>query len=181
MDILKSVLLFVCGTLKRIQWYLPPLLLDPFDAVERLFGINYPVPQWLAWALFGMGWFMAFVMTYHEMRLQKISLEKQLIEVKEEFYFEPTGVSVTTKTGEVLINATFRAKPSVLVQELRLEINGTRIAPLGEKPFAVSPQYTDVWSFKLAGKVKEGEVYKGKLIATIDTKEHESREFDVYT
>ena len=31
--------------------------------------MNYPPPQWLAWALFGLGWFIAIVLTYHELRM----------------------------------------------------------------------------------------------------------------
>uniref|UniRef100_A0A6M3LC15 Uncharacterized protein n=1 Tax=viral metagenome TaxID=1070528 RepID=A0A6M3LC15_9ZZZZ len=48
-----------------------------FDVVERLWGMSYPIPQWVAWGLFGLGWFIAFVMTYHELRIQKANLETQ--------------------------------------------------------------------------------------------------------
>ncbi|MBI4283123.1 MAG: hypothetical protein HY663_01475 [Chloroflexi bacterium] len=78
MEILKSAISLICGTIKRVQWYLPPLLLDPFDVVERLWGVSYPIPQWVAWALFGLGWFVAIVVTYHELRMQKIVLERRL-------------------------------------------------------------------------------------------------------
>ena len=77
MELLRSISFFLSGTLKRVQWYLPPLLLDPFDIAERLFKVNYPPPQWLAWFLFGLGWFIAIILTYHELRKQNMALDKQ--------------------------------------------------------------------------------------------------------
>ncbi len=136
--------------------------------------MNYDAPQWLFWILLGGGLFIAAFLTYYDVK-------RKLNEISEEFYFEPTGTSVTTKTGAVLLGVTFRAKPDVVVQKLQLEINGIRFTPSQWVPFVVSPQYTEVWTFELAGKVKQGETHIGKLIAKIDKKEHESREFDVYT
>ena len=78
MELVKSILAFSGGTLKRVWWYLPPLLLDPFDIAERLFGRSYLVPQWIAWLLFGLGWAAAIIATYHELRMKNINLKRQL-------------------------------------------------------------------------------------------------------
>ncbi len=88
---------------------------------------------------------------------------------------------MTTKTGSVLLNVTFQAKPSVIVNQLYLAVNGIRFKPSKWTPIEVCPQYTNTWTFNLAGKVNQGETRIGKLIAKIGKKEHESREFDVYT
>ncbi len=95
---------------------------------------------------------------------------------KQEFFFEHTGMSLETSTGAVLLNVTFRAKPKVIVQKLHLEINGIRFEPSNWAPFEVSPQYTNMWEFELAGKVDK--VNRGKLIATVNKKEYESRQVD---
>ena len=61
-----------------MYWLLPALLLDPFDLAERLFKVNYDVPQWLAWVLAGFGIFIAMLLTYHELRMQKVTLEQPI-------------------------------------------------------------------------------------------------------
>ena len=134
--------------------------------------MNYDAPQWLFWILLGAGLYIAAFRTYNDVK-------RKLDDIGEEFFFEHTGISVTTKTGDVLINATFRAKPSVIVDELYLEIKGIRFPPSKWTPFSVSPQYTNTWTFKL-GETNKDETHIGKLIAKIGKKEHESREFDVY-
>src|SRR4030043_1730793 len=96
----KSLGSFIIGILKKIYWLLPSLLSDPFDIAERWFGINNYAPQWLFWVLIGLGLFIASFLTYND-------LKKKLDEIKEEFYFEPTGNSFTTKTGSVLLNVSF--------------------------------------------------------------------------
>ncbi|MBI2979789.1 MAG: hypothetical protein HYY41_03060 [Chloroflexi bacterium] len=78
MELLESIFLFIRGTFKRAQWYLPPLLLDPFDIAEKVFQMKYVIPQWIAWLLFGLGWFLAMALTYHELRVERVKLEKQL-------------------------------------------------------------------------------------------------------
>ncbi len=40
--------------------------------------MKYIIPQWIALLLFGLGWFVAIVLTYHDLRQQKIKLEKQM-------------------------------------------------------------------------------------------------------
>ncbi len=136
-------------------------------------GILLPQVKW--W-----GWFILLLIVILFAVLEgayRISLKSN--EAVEEFFFEYTGFGITTKTGSVYLNATFRAKPKVIVDGLWLDINGVRFPPLEWKPFIVSPQYTSSWGFDLAGKVKQDETHIGKLIAKIDKKEHESREFKV--
>jgi len=77
MELLKSVSLFFLGILKRIYWLLPTIFLDPIDVVRRLFGVNLNLPQWLNWILFILCWFIAIILTYHELRKQKVGLEKR--------------------------------------------------------------------------------------------------------
>ena len=101
MEMLKSGFLLLGGTLKRVWWYLPPLLLDPFDLLERLWGWVYPVPQWIAWALFGFGWFIAVMVTYHEMRIAKVRLEKKL-EDSEKRKMQRAGLSTFLDEGLTL-------------------------------------------------------------------------------
>ena len=78
MELFKSLRLFVIGILKRIYWILPTLVLDPFDFIERLLNVNYDVPLWAIWTLFTIGWMIAIVLTYHELRMQKVALEKPI-------------------------------------------------------------------------------------------------------
>ena len=78
MGVLRSAWLFLCGVLKRAIWYVPPLLLDPFDVAERVFKVDWIAPQWLALSLFLSGWAIAIVLTYHELRIQNVSLEKEI-------------------------------------------------------------------------------------------------------
>jgi hypothetical protein len=99
----------------------------------------------------------------------------------EEFFFEPTGSGITTKTGIEHLQVTFRARPKVIVDTLHLDINGLRFAPLEWSPFSVSPQYTSYWAFDLSDKLEKGKTYIGKLIVTVDGREHKSRDFSVHT
>lgn len=170
----KSLGIFTLGILKRIYFLLPSLSSDPFDIAERWFGMNYNAPQWLFWVLLGGGLFFAAFLTYYDVK-------RKLDEISEEFYFEPTGTSVTEAIGVVHINVTFQARPKVIVDKLALVINGVRFDPSEWSPIAVFPQYTDNWVFELSGKLELGKTYIGKLIATVDRKEHESRDFKVYT
>lgn len=99
----------------------------------------------------------------------------------EEFFFEPTGGIVTTKDGKVNLQVCFSAKPKVIVEQLYLEIDSIKHISTDWAPIVVSNQYTDYWIFDIAGKVNQNETYRGKLIAKVDKKEYESREFDVPT
>ncbi len=78
MELFKSLRLFVIGIVKRLYWILPTMLLDPFDLIERLFNVNYDVPQWAVWSLFAAGLMVAIVLAFHELRVQKVMLEKPI-------------------------------------------------------------------------------------------------------
>ena len=169
----KSFGTFTFGIFTRMYWLLPSLASDPFDIAERWLGMNYDAPQWLFWVLLGVGLFVAAFLTYNDVK-------QKLDEASEEFYFEPTGVSVTEALGTVHINVAFRARPKVIVDKLALVINEVRIPPSEWSPIAVFPQYTDNWTFDLSGKFELYKTYIGKLIATVDRKEHESRDFKVH-
>jgi len=64
------------GTIKRIYWLLPSLLTDPFDFAERWLKVNYTAPSYMFWILLFIGYLIASVLTYHELREQKRKLEK---------------------------------------------------------------------------------------------------------
>lgn len=57
---------FTWGMVKRAWALIPALLLDPFDLYGRLFDVEWDVPLWLMWALFGFGLFVAAWLTYRE-------------------------------------------------------------------------------------------------------------------
>lgn len=173
MSFLKSLGIFLLGILKRIYWLIPSIASGPFDIAERWFGMNYTAPPYTFWALLLIGLFIASFLTYYD-------LKRKFDAMAVDFFFEPTGMGLTTKAGLVYINATFKSNPGVIVDKLFLEIDGSRIASSsGVMPFKVSPQYTNSWAFDLSGK-NRGKSYIGKLIALVDKKEYESREFDVH-
>ena len=69
MQLLVSAGLFAGAVAKRFYFViLPPLLLDPFDPLKVLFSVEYSPPQWIAWAAFGAGLYLASALAYHEIR-----------------------------------------------------------------------------------------------------------------
>lgn len=78
LDVIESLLLFLWGVVRRFWFWLPPLLLDPMDAAERLFGVIYEVPQVVGWSLFGVGLFVAALFTYHDERMRSERLADRL-------------------------------------------------------------------------------------------------------
>lgn len=78
MELLKSTQFFLWGVIKRIYWVLPTLILDPFDLLEKLFNVNYQMPQWSIWTLFGLGCLIAMVLTFHDLRMKNLSSEEDL-------------------------------------------------------------------------------------------------------
>ena len=67
--------MFFCGVLKRAVWYIPPLVLDPFDVAGKVFNMDWIVQQQVALSLFVLGWVIAVILTYHEVRMQNVRLE----------------------------------------------------------------------------------------------------------
>ncbi len=78
MELLNSTGLFIWGVIKRIYWVLPTLILDPFDLLEKLFNVNYQMPQWSIWTLFSLGCLIAMVFTFHDLRMKNLSSEEDL-------------------------------------------------------------------------------------------------------
>ena len=80
MDLAKSILLFGTGILRRFYYWVPALLLDPFDLYERYVRNWLPsgapdrivIPMWagLLVLILLIGW--AALMTFHELRLKFI-------------------------------------------------------------------------------------------------------------
>lgn len=68
MEILASALDMVRRVLGRFYLMLGPLLLDPFDLLDRLFGLQIDAPTWTYWSLFGLGLFTAVALAFHEVR-----------------------------------------------------------------------------------------------------------------
>ena len=75
MEFLHSTSLFVLAVVKRSYFLLPPLLLDPFDLLGTLFGIDYNPPTWVAWGLFSLGLFVAASWAYHDIRKTVVFIE----------------------------------------------------------------------------------------------------------
>jgi hypothetical protein len=71
MELLKSLRLFCWGILKRIYWIFGTLILDPFGW-SQAFNIQYNPPRWSMWMLFAIGWVIAAILTYHELRLKTL-------------------------------------------------------------------------------------------------------------
>jgi hypothetical protein len=51
---------------------LPTFILDPFDFLEKVFHVNYIIPSWIGYVALGVGWSIAMVLTYHEVRKKNI-------------------------------------------------------------------------------------------------------------
>jgi hypothetical protein len=128
----KSLLEYI----KALGWWSWVVLLGIIGAVTGVVldvsGIKFPTIVWVS--LLAIGLPIASFFAFHKVRLQRDALSN-----KDEFFFEPTGSSVLTKTGVMHINVTFRARPKVIVDKLYLDISGERFAPLEWMPFSVSP------------------------------------------
>jgi hypothetical protein len=86
MEFLKSIGTLSWGVIKRLYYLLPSLLSDPFDILERWCKVIYEPPQWLFGLLLFLGATVAVILAYHEVRMQKVGLEKQLVASKQMSY-----------------------------------------------------------------------------------------------
>lgn len=75
MELWRSLYLFFWGILKRSYYWIPALLLDPFDIYERYksalpseWQINIAVPNPWAISAFLVLFLWAAILTYHELR-----------------------------------------------------------------------------------------------------------------
>ena len=80
MQFSKSLGLLLLGVLKRLWWLAPSLFTDPFDFMERWFKVMYQPPPFLFWLLLSLGLGMAIALTYHDLRMQKDTIERKLKE-----------------------------------------------------------------------------------------------------
>jgi len=79
------ILQYTKGVLKRFYWFIPAFLLDPFDIIERWFGIEVETSVWLGWVLLFIGYSIASFLTYRELRKDKMISDnrvKKLIDAK---------------------------------------------------------------------------------------------------
>ncbi len=76
MEFLKSFLFLLLGIVKRLYWLAPALFTDPFDFLKKWFKVSYEPPPFLFWILLSLGLGIATALTYHELRMQKVHLEK---------------------------------------------------------------------------------------------------------
>lgn len=120
MELLISLWLLTKGILKRIYWLIPVLFLDPFDFAERWFNVTYEAPQWLMWVLVAIGFAIAITLTYHELRTQKVNVDRQV----ENLIDARPSISVSCETcyGNLhVVNngniANFRAKAKQIEEE----------------------------------------------------------------
>jgi len=117
MGLLISLWLLTKGILKRIYWLVPALFTDPFDLAERWFKVTIEPPQYLVWVLIAIGFVIASILTYHELRTQKVNLDEQvknLIDVRPSI-----SVSCETNYGNLRVvnngnKADFRAKAQLI-------------------------------------------------------------------
>lgn len=101
MEVARSAGIFLLGVIKRFYFYLPALLLDPFDFyekylrawIQREFWPSAPrelaVSPWITWSLLGVGLILACVMTYHDLR-KYIGRNPKVSKALQSFYSRST-------------------------------------------------------------------------------------------
>jgi len=77
MEFIRSLQQLAWGVVKRLYWLVPSLFTDPFDLLERWFGMNYQPAEWLFWLLLSFGLLIAIALTYHELRMQTAKLAQE--------------------------------------------------------------------------------------------------------
>jgi hypothetical protein len=77
-EYLKSLGLLVVGIFKRVYTLLPAFLSDPYDILERWFGLTIEAPNWLSWLLLSLGLLVSASLAYHEVRMRSVGLELDL-------------------------------------------------------------------------------------------------------
>jgi len=79
MDYLKSTGLLLFGIIKYFYLYILQavmlILSDLTGLLDRYFGKSYNIAQSVLWILVGVGLFVAIILTYHKLRMQKVALE----------------------------------------------------------------------------------------------------------
>ena len=75
---LRSIRLFIWGVAKRWWVIVVGLLLGIVDVVEFWSEGEVNIPDWIAWLAGVLGFLVASLMTFHEMRLQAVRTEADL-------------------------------------------------------------------------------------------------------
>lgn len=78
MWIVETAKEFIWGVFKRAYWFIPALLSRPLDVFGIVSGTNLSIPtDWLP-SLLALCFFMAALLTYHELRKKQLETEQQL-------------------------------------------------------------------------------------------------------
>lgn len=95
--LLGSAWAFLSGVLRRFYWWLPAIILDPFDYNERYIepalGRNVDLPAFAFPLAFGLGITLAAVLTFHEQRTK--TLANVVFEIRQ----ASIALTATTMTG----------------------------------------------------------------------------------
>jgi len=79
-DLLKTAQEFIWGVLKRAYWFIPALLSKPLDVFGLVAGTKLSIPSNFLPGLLALCFFIAAMLTYHELRRQKLATDRQLEE-----------------------------------------------------------------------------------------------------
>ena len=110
MQFWQSFWYFVWGTIKRLWALLPAFLADPFDIAERWFRVTYQPPDWIFWPLLVLGLLFAAALTYHELRMQKVELEKASLASTTRTVMGPRAKRLYGDDYSVLVNLCEQAR-----------------------------------------------------------------------
>lgn len=99
MEFLISTRNFLWGIIKRFYFLIPSLFTDPFDFMERWFGIVYTPPPYLFWVLLGLGVFIAGLFAYHELGMQSLKLKSEVSDKTKSITITPRD-----KRGDIIPN-----------------------------------------------------------------------------
>jgi hypothetical protein len=78
------------GVIKRLYWIIPGLVTDPFDVLDK-WGVHMNVPPVISYALTGLGFSIAVLLTYHEQRMKAIIAVQERDSLKKQAVRPPRG------------------------------------------------------------------------------------------
>ena len=79
MEIFKSIRHLLARILARWFFLVPGIVLGAYDIVERASRVA-DIPQWIFWLALGLGLFISIAWAYHDLRMEKVALERQVDE-----------------------------------------------------------------------------------------------------
>lgn len=140
--------------------------------------MSYTAPPYTFWLLLFVGFFIAATLTYYDLYRQ---VEKQ--KRQSAFHFEYADSGMTTKDGRLFFYVSFFSNIDMIVENLQLELYGTRFQPLDWSPFKLKYIHNKHFVFNISElqKIAPSGEHNGKFIATVDNKEYESQPFTVDT